>query len=974
MPRKQALTDSEKFELLKIPDSSRELGKYYSLSKADLALIAPKRGDHNKLGFAMLLCCLRYPGITMHSNTLIPNKALQFVSEQIGCPEPEVLEQYFKRRATRLEHIIEISKKFGFKIFTQSDYKRYIKLFLPLAKTTDKAYIIAQELIIELRDNQIIIPEIPVIEKFCSEIIHKGTKAFYKDLIQNLSKEDRRRMDDLLFLKSCSKITYLTWIQQPANIPNPKHIMEHISRLKYIKRMKLSDALGKNVHINKLSRLPKEGKKMFAKDIKDLETDRKYATLAAIILETKSLIIDEIVELNDRMFGIIFNKARNSHKNDFEESAKIINDSLVKYCKIGTALIDAKKCNQDLLYALESIISWEGFEILVKQTEKLTKPNNFDYLYRISAFYSWIKIYTGEFLKALEFKSSGNSLDLLEGVKIIEEIRNYKIDIMPKNPPLSFIKKRWKNLVFNNDRINNTFYEIATLSELKNALRSGDIWVLGSKKFKSFDEYLIDETTCEDLKNKEYSLPIAQTTKFENIVLPRLNELSDLAKKTNELAKGGKINDVYIDDEGMTISPLNSTAPPQARAFSNKIYSMLPKIKITHLLQEIDDLVGFTRHFTHLKNEKIVEDRDSLLTVILADAINLGLTKMTESCPGSSYSTLATTQAWYVREDTYKLALAEITNAIHTREISSHWGDGTRSSSDGQRFRAGGVFEKAGYINPKYGSEPGTIYYSHISDMYAAFQTNIITSNARNATYVLDGLLQHEADIDIQEHFTDTSGFTDHVFALMYLLGFKFSPRIRNIKDHKIYLPSKDMNCPNLSGITGGNINLKLIEENFDQITRLALSIKQGTVSASLLLKKLSNFPRKNNLSLALSELGKIERCIFTLNWITDPILRKRVNSGLNKGESKNALNRAVHFNRHGEVRDRTFENQLYKASGLNLVTNAITLWNSIYIEKALKELRNTFEAHDTELLKYISPLGWGHINLTGDYIWKKPS
>lgn len=98
--------------------------------------------------------------------------------------------------------------------------------------------------------------------------------------------------------------------------------------------------------------------------------------------------------------------------------------------------------------------------------------------------------------------------------------------------------------------------------------------------------------------------------------------------------------------------------------------------------------------------------------------------------------------------------------------------------------------------------------------------------------------------------------------------------------------------------------------------------------------------------------------------------LRRRVQAGLNKGEAKNALSRAVFFNRLGELRDRSFENQRYRASGLNLVVAAIILWNTEYISQAVETLRSRGEIIDDALLSHLSPLGWEHINLTGDYIW----
>src|SRR6266481_4836860 len=113
-----------------------------------------------------------------------------------------------------------------------------------------------------------------------------------------------------------------------------------------------------------------------------------------------------------------------------------------------------------------------------------------------------------------------------------------------------------------------------------------------------------------------------------------------------------------------------------------------------------------------------------------------------------------------------------------------------------------------------------------------------------------------------------------------------------------------------------------------------------------------------------------LERTLFILDWISDPALRRRSNAGLNKGEARNALDRALFFHRHGEIRDRTFENQRYRASGLNLTIAAITLWNTVYLSRAVAELRVQGEVLPDTLLAHIGPLGWEHISFNGDYVW----
>ena len=250
----------------------------------------------------------------------------------------------------------------------------------------------------------------------------------------------------------------------------------------------------------------------------------------------------------------------------------------------------------------------------------------------------------------------------------------------------------------------------------------------------------------------------------------------------------------------------------------------------------------------------------------------------------------------------------------------------------------------------------------------APFHTKVINATVRDATHVLDGLLYHESQLRIEEHYTDTAGFTDHVFALCHLLGFRFAPRIRDLANKRLYVLGKPAQWPALSSMIG-SINTKIIEQQLGEVLWLAASIQQGTVTASLMLRKLGSYPRQNSLALALREIGRIERTLFMLAWLEDPALRRRVTAGLNKGEARNSLARAVFFNRLGEIRDRSFENQRHRASGLNLVVAAITLWNTVYLERATEQMAKSRQ-FDPALLQHVSPLGWEHINLTGDYTW----
>ena len=87
-------------------------------------------------------------------------------------------------------------------------------------------------------------------------------------------------------------------------------------------------------------------------------------------------------------------------------------------------------------------------------------------------------------------------------------------------------------------------------------------------------------------------------------------------------------------------------------------------------------------------------------------------------------------------------------------------------------------------------------------------------------------MLYHESDLRIEELYTDTAGFTDHAFVLMHLLGFRFAPRIRDLKDTRLYVPGTRSAYPELRAMIGGTISVKHILTHWDDILRLATSIK----------------------------------------------------------------------------------------------------------------------------------------------------
>ena len=166
---------------------------------------------------------------------------------------------------------------------------------------------------------------------------------------------------------------------------------------------------------------------------------------------------------------------------------------------------------------------------------------------------------------------------------------------------------------------------------------------------------------------------------------------------------------------------------------------------------------------------------------------------------------------------------------VNASQFAQHWAGGTTSSSDGQAFPIATRRPTTATINPRYGRDPTITFHTHVSDQYGPSHTKVINSTVRDALHVLDGLLGHDTDLRIKEHYTDTAGFTDQVFGTCHILGFRFAPRIRDLGDHKIYPIAKPAKYPALESLIGGTVNTKRIEQYWDDLLRLISSIQYSS-------------------------------------------------------------------------------------------------------------------------------------------------
>lgn len=359
----------------------------------------------------------------------------------------------------------------------------------------------------------------------------------------------------------------------------------------------------------------------------------------------------------------------------------------------------------------------------------------------------------------------------------------------------------------------------------------------------------------------------------------------------------------------------------------------------------------------------------SMCAALLAEACNIGLEPLTlQNIPALTRHRLNWVKQNYIRMETLTSANARLVDYQATIPLAQIWGGGEVASADGMRFVTPVKTLNAGPNRKYFGSKRGITWYNFVSDQYFGFHAVVVPGTLRDSIFVLEGLLEQKTSLSPREIMTDTAGASDMIFGLFWLLGYQFSPRLADAGESRFWRIDKNADYGVLNELAGNCLKPIKITQHWDDMLRIAGSLKLGTVQASELVRSLLKSERPSSLAQAIIELGRINKTIYLLNFVDDKEYRRRILTQLNRGEARHAVARAICYGKRGEIHKRYREGQEDQLGALGLVTNAVVLWNTIYTEAALNHLRQQGMDLKEEDVARLSPLSYKHINMLGHY------
>jgi TnpA family transposase len=959
MPRRHILTERQRSTLFDLPTDETDLLRHYTLADDDLEHIRARRRPANRLGFAVQLCAFRYPGRLLTSGEIIPLPVTRFIAAQIGLRAGD-LAGYAETDVTRRRHLVALRKIYGYRTFSglrARDLRAWLDREAKAAQSNDD---LARHFVEECRRTQTILPGVSRIERLCADALVAAERRVEACIADRIDEDMRARFDALLTEMVDGKASRFIWLRRFEVGSNSADMNRLLDRLQFLQRIGLDAGCLAGVPPHRIARLRRQGERYFTDGLQDISSNRRLAIRAVCMVEWRSAIADTIVETHDRIVGKTWRDAKRLCDARIVNAKATVQDTLRSFFTLGTALLAARSDDVPLDEAVATSCGWHDLEKLVASSARLTDTMEADPLAHVVKGYHRFRRYAPRMLEVLDISAAPVATPLIAAAEIVRS----------RGPtrPTGFLgpRSKWHRHLKAQHAGDHRLWEVAVLFHLRDAFRSGDIWLAQSRRYGDLKDALVPIAAAR--ATAKLVAPFDPAEWLEDRKARMASALDRLAKATRTGAiPGGAIVDGALKTERLT-----ATVPAEANELVLDLYRRLPDIRITDIMLQVDAATGFTDAFTHLRTGAPCKDRIGLLNVLLAEGVNLGLSKMAEASNTHDYFQLSRLSRWHVESEAINRALATVVERQAALPMARFWGAGDTASSDGQFFPAARHGEAMNLVNAKYGAEPGLKAYTHVSDVFGPFATQNIPATVNEAPYILDGLLMNETGKRIREQYADTGGFTDHVFAVTALLGYQFIPRLRDLPSKRLYVFDPGMVPKSLKPLIGGKIREGTIAANWPDILRSAATMAAGIMPPSQLLRKFAAYPRQHDLAVALREIGRIERSLFIIEWLLDADMQRRAQIGLNKGEAHHALKNALRIGRQGEIRDRTAEGQHYRMAGLNLLAAIVIYWNTQHLGHAVAGRRKAGLDCQPDLLAHISPLGWAHILLTGEYRWPK--
>ena len=706
------------------------------------------------------------------------------------------------------------------------------------------------------------------------------------------------------------------------------------------------------------------------------------ATLAALFQTLEATALDDAVELFDALATDLFSQAEEAHSKSKLRSLRDLDAAAIMLRDVGQHVVADEDGNLPLAEwkaaLFEQIARIDISAAMASVDSLVTKPDDRRYQ-ELRPHWRQVRTLFSGLLQRTAFEAAPDGQPVIAALDYLRGVKDWNKSRMA-DAPTQFMGPAWRRHTLNDaGRVaDNRAYIFVALEAFRAGLKRRDVFVPAGIRYADPRQGL--------LSGEAWNAARLTVCRSLDRSLDAKMEIGDLSARLDRAWRQVAANlpnnphawiERRLDRDELVLSPLDKLErPPSLIALQSAISARMPKIDLPDVMLETAARSGFADAFTHVseRHARVEDFTTSLCGGLIAQACNIGFEPLVRTDqPALSRARLSWVSQNFIRPDTIAAANARIVAAQNALPIAHIWGGGEVASADGIRFVAPSSAIHAG-PNPKYfGAGRGITYYNLVSDQFTGLNAVVVPGTLRDSLIILGLLLGQETDLAPAEIMTDTAAYADAVFGLFWLLGYQFSPRLADIGDARFWRIDKAADYGPLNGLARNRINIDLVTRNWEDMLRLAGSLKLGRIHAGAIMRVLQVKDRPTTLARALAELGRIIKTLHMLGYVDSKEKRRRILTQLNRQEFRHRLARRVCHGDRGEIRKAHRHEQEEQLGALGLTLNAIALWNSTYIQAAIGQLtREGWNISDADIAR-ISPLLFKHINFLGRYAFDLP-
>ena len=966
------LQQRERYARYHAAPTADELARYFHLDDDDRDHIAAKRRDSNRLGYALQLTTARFLGTFLDDPAAVPTAILIALANQLNVIDPSCVRSYFQSEQ-RWRHSAEIRARYGYRAFGDAGVQfRLGRWLCPLCWSgTDRPGVLFEHANGWLINHKVLLPGISVLERFVAEVRSRMETRLWLRLGRDVTAAQRAKLDELLVTAEGSRYSRLDQLRKgPVSVSAPA-LVRALIRVENVRSLGIKLSV-KNVPQSRIAALARFANTVRVTALSRLPSQRRIATLVAFTHNLEATAQDDALEVLDVLLRELFAKAQQADRKARLRTLKDLDQAASTLAQACRFLLDPSLPDSKLREHVYQTIGQDQLAQALTEVSSLVRPSNDVYYGELASKATSVKRFLPTLLRVIQFDANPVARSLIHALQWLHARP-------ASEPPMAIVDKAWqRHLTTEDGQVDVAAYTFCALDKLRVAIRRRDVFVAPSWRYADPRAGLLTGAAWERARPI-----ICRSPGLTALPEPTLSALArELDETYRAVAARLPDNEAvrFTTVAGKTeliLSPLEKLEePPSLIALRNQIKARMPRVDLPEILLEIAARTGCMDAFTHL-TERTARASDlttSLCAVLLAEACNTGPEPFVRpETPALRRDRLLWVDQNYLRDETLTAANAELVAAQSRIALAQLWGGGDVASADGMRFVVPVRTVHAG-SNPKYFNRGrGVTWYNLLSDQGTGLNAITVPGTLRDSLVLLAVVLEQQTELQPTQIMTDTGAYSDVVFGLFRLLGYRFSPRLADIGGTRFWRVDAQADYGEFNAVARQRVRLDRVTPHWEDILRLIGSLKLGLVPAMGIMRTLQIDERPTPLAQAIAEIGRIDKTIHSLNYIDDESRRRSTLLQLNLTEGRHSLARDVFLGKRGELFQRYREGQEDQLSALGLVVNMIVLWNTIYSDAVLQQLRAEGYPVQAEDAARLSPFGHEHINLLGRYSFAVP-